>query len=196
MRSLRAGRIVLGRQFSTLPPSSTPPPASIGPDFGVTTSGFNDLTPGLTNVDAVLRKGGGFKVNGIRMLGPVFLLKDVALQWKAPPRASELTIDCFSLLKLVWPTPSLVIIGTGASILPLSSVLVKELRKIAPVEILGALNSFKSQSREEPLATPKRERESTYASDFVHIQIQRMQQPLLTCLTKRIATWQELCCQS
>jgi len=123
------------------------------PAYGMEAT-FNKLQPGLTNVDAVRKDG--FKVNGLIIAGPVFLLREVALEWKGfrrigqfltgltrsgrtvPPRPCGLTIESFRLLTLLHPVPSLLIVGTGSRIIRLDADLVRALRKIAPIEVLGA----------------------------------------------------------
>ena len=69
----------LSRFLSSSSGAGVQAPTERFPAYGIDAA-FNKLQPGLTNVDAVRKDG--FKVNGLIIAGPVFLLREVALEWK------------------------------------------------------------------------------------------------------------------
>jgi NADH dehydrogenase [ubiquinone] 1 alpha subcomplex assembly factor 3 len=100
-------------------------------------AGFNEVRRDRTYVDSLHK--GGFTINKRRHAGPVLLLRNLALSWKVPADMSALSQDCFDVFAFVEPVPSLIILGTGNTLRYLNADVLKALRSLAPVEVLGEL---------------------------------------------------------
>jgi len=87
---------------------------------------------------------GQFRINGNKVSGPILLTKKLAFKWNLgtdSPTVKDLKIEDFELLTVMKPSVDLIILGTGNSIVHPDPKLLKQLRDIAPVEILDSVNA-------------------------------------------------------
>jgi NADH dehydrogenase [ubiquinone] 1 alpha subcomplex assembly factor 3 len=85
-----------------------------------------------------------FKVNGVRINGPIILTKKLVFKWKlskAEPTIQDLTIEDFDLFTIMNPPLDLIILGTGNNIEFPNAQFLKQLRDIAAVEVLDSVNA-------------------------------------------------------
>mmetsp|Transcript_10029 Transcript_10029/g.23263 ORF Transcript_10029/g.23263 Transcript_10029/m.23263 type:complete len:129 (+) Transcript_10029:73-459(+) len=76
----------------------------------------------------------GFFVNSDFVPGSILAFNDLLLSWKVDA-LEDITPDHFAIASAVDPPLDLIVIGTGASTEPLDPGLLRELRRIAPVEV-------------------------------------------------------------
>jgi NADH dehydrogenase [ubiquinone] 1 alpha subcomplex assembly factor 3 len=87
---------------------------------------------------------GQFKVNGSSIAGPIVLTKNLVFRWKLGQpnaRVTDLTIEDFELFTVVKPALDLILLGTGGTLQYPPKELLKQLRAIAPVEIMDSVNA-------------------------------------------------------
>jgi uncharacterized protein len=87
---------------------------------------------------------GQFKINNRKVTGPIILTKTMTFRWKlelAHPTVKDLKIEDFELFRMFKPALDLIVLGTGNNIQYPPKEFLKQLREIAPVEVLDSVNT-------------------------------------------------------
>lgn len=131
--------------------AATPPPAAaaVAPSVGcrrLATAAQDGLQGdiiapdvGLARIDGV--NEAGFSVNNVAVEGAIMLSGDVFTLWRAQ-QWSDVTLDSLALLRLLRPTPDLLVLGTGRRAKQLAPELARQLHEMGVrVDAMDTVNA-------------------------------------------------------